>query len=228
MDYVYLCRNGENEELRYSLRSLEENAPEGNVWVVGGKPGWYIGNYIYVPQTGVKYQNARSNLKQVCFNDKISNDIVLMNDDFFIVKPVDSIEMYHGGLLEDKVDAYEAMYPRGTYTRLLTITFNNLLSKKISEPLDYELHVPMRMEKDKLIAAFREKTSAWRSIYGNMYSVGGTEIRDVKVYTEKERVGSYDWKNSDFPYLSSMDASFNGEFLKMLQERFPNKSKYEA
>ena len=46
MDIVYNCRPGkQNEELRYSIRSVMENLPHDNLWVVGGKPEWYTGNY---------------------------------------------------------------------------------------------------------------------------------------------------------------------------------------
>ena len=48
MDFVYICKEGVNEELKYSIRSVVESFPESNIWVVGGKPDWYTGNYIQV------------------------------------------------------------------------------------------------------------------------------------------------------------------------------------
>lgn len=223
-----MCRDGENEELRYSLRSLQENAPEGNVWLIGGKPWWYVGNHLYVPQKLSKYANARMSLKALCSDDRIDNNIVLMNDDFFFVKPVDVIEDYHGGLLSDKIDRYETMYPSGSYTRMLDITMRNLNSRGINVPLDYELHIPMNMTRDKLSETIKDKRSLWRSTYGNMYSVGGKQISDVKVYNDTRRIDPYDWKSSDLPYLSTIDSSFDGEIAEMLKEMFPNPSKYES
>ncbi len=39
LDIVYFVKeSAQNEELRYSLRSVEKNFPHRNVWFVGGKP----------------------------------------------------------------------------------------------------------------------------------------------------------------------------------------------
>ena len=38
MNFIYICRVGENEELRYSIRSVLNSFPEANIWVIGGKP----------------------------------------------------------------------------------------------------------------------------------------------------------------------------------------------
>jgi len=89
MDYVYVCRPGDNEELRYSIRSTVKNLPEGRIWVVGGKPDWYTGDYIYVQQTGIGHPNVWKQLDVICATEDISDDFVLMNDDFFTVKKLD-------------------------------------------------------------------------------------------------------------------------------------------
>ena len=60
MDYVYTCRQGNNEELRYSLRSIEHNMPAGRVWVVGYRPDWYIGDFVQVKDIGSKFENIRN------------------------------------------------------------------------------------------------------------------------------------------------------------------------
>ena len=62
MDLVYICGPGDNEELRYSIRSAVKNLKFDNLWVVGGKPKWYVGNYLEVIQNKSKYTNARNNL----------------------------------------------------------------------------------------------------------------------------------------------------------------------
>jgi hypothetical protein len=84
MDFVYICKPGDNEELRYSIRSVLYSFPDANIWLVGGKPSWYSGNYIYVDQKHHKYANAINNLHAICDSNEISEEFVLMNDDFFI------------------------------------------------------------------------------------------------------------------------------------------------
>jgi hypothetical protein len=86
MDFVYICKDGINEELKYSIRSVVESFPEATIWVVGGKPDWYTGNYIKVEQKESKYKNAVKNLETICFSEEISQSFVLMNDDFYIIK----------------------------------------------------------------------------------------------------------------------------------------------
>lgn len=49
MDILYLCRPGENLELRYSLRSLR-NVPHGRVWIFGDCPDWVTNvNLVHQP-----------------------------------------------------------------------------------------------------------------------------------------------------------------------------------
>jgi len=228
MDYVYICRSGDNEELRYSIRSVVKNAPKANIWVVGGKPDWYSGNHIHVDQRSTKYNNARLNLRILCQSKEISDKFVLMNDDFFIIDKINKIETYHGGLLETKLDTYEALYPTSSYTKMLGSTFNQLSKKGFRKPLDYELHVPMIMDKEKLHSTLKYKSMLWRSVYGNFFNSGGIPIVDVKVYPEGAKPNSYDWKNSFLPYLSTMDETFEGEVLEFMKKKFPKASPYEV
>ena len=81
MDFVYICRSGDNEELRYSIRSVIRSFPKANIWVVGGKPVWYKGNYIIVEQNQDKYTNALNNIIAICNSKEISVSFIFMNDD---------------------------------------------------------------------------------------------------------------------------------------------------
>ena len=83
MDFVYICRDGDNEELRYSIRSVIHSFPEASIWIVGGKPKWYSGNHIEVKQNSVKYKNAVSNLLPICNSEEIT-DRLLYEKDVFI------------------------------------------------------------------------------------------------------------------------------------------------
>ncbi len=87
-DFVYICKDGANEELKYSIRSVVESFPEANIWLVGGKPEWYTGNYIEVEQKDSKYKNAVKNLQIICLSQEISESFILMNDDFYIIKKI--------------------------------------------------------------------------------------------------------------------------------------------
>ncbi len=228
MDLVYICGPGDNEELKYSIRSAVKNLKFDNLWVVGGKPDWYVGNYLEVIQNKSKYANARNNLRAICNSSKISDSFILMNDDFYIMNKVDNVPYMHGGLLADKIKKYENLTGNTRYVLMLKRTLLSLSRRKNKDVLDYELHVPMVMEKEKLLAIV-ELPDLWRSRYGNTFDVGGIEIDDVKVYsfgalTKK----SYDINNLKYDYLSSNNDSFEMIRDKVLKVSFPDKVVYEA
>jgi hypothetical protein len=229
MDFVWVCRRGDNEELRYSIRSVLASFPDANIWVVGGKPDWYGGNFIKTNRVTNKYGQVEENLKRLVSASSISETFVLMNDDFFIISPVSSIEYLHRGSLSsayhDLVDhlGQADLYANRLY-KMLRILENSF---KIKDPLSYELHVPMVMERSKLATLLGKGYPMWRSIYGNKYSVGGTRASDVKVYahTAYEYI-SAEYENNKLPYLSTDDESFKS-VQPYLHKLFPNPSHLE-
>ena len=229
MDFVYICRSGNNEELRYSIRSVIDNFPNAKVWVVGGKPDWYIGNYIEVDQSLNQYTNAINNLKAICNSKEIKESFILMNDDFFIMEKIKKIKYFYGGLLEDKITEYKEMVKESSYIVKLSETNNRLKKYKIEKPIDYELHIPFPMEKNKLkVILEKDYRFLWRSIYGNIYSVGGSQIKDVKIYNSGGLIKkSFDYENNKTIFLSTTEESFL-KIFEILKEKFPNASKYET
>jgi len=229
MDFVYICKEGVNEELKYSIRSVVESFPDSNIWVVGGKPDWYVGNYIEVHQIHTKYKNAVENLKMICSSPQISNKFVLMNDDFYIIKKINNIGTFHGGYLLNKINLYQKLNGNSNYTRKLNATYKRLKAIGIDDPLDYELHVPMVMEKQKLQEVLDKNDQfLWRSMYGNIFKVGGSEMQDVKVYTSGPLVfKSYNLNIDNHTYLSSADSSFNIIWNNILKVQFKQKTKFE-
>lgn len=227
MDYVYVCRAGTNEELRYSIRSVLQNTPAENVWVIGGKPKWYNGNFVEVKDGHNKFDNIKNCIATISKTDEISDDFVLMNDDFFIVKEIDAMPNYHGGYLQDKVNEYTKLNPGSYYTKLLDKTLKYLQKIGYQNPIDYDIHTPMIMNKDNLSIAV-QKPHSIRSVYGNMFDIGGTKITDVKVYHNGRLLNrSYNYINNDFEFVSSTDTSFNQLYKDLLKDLFPNPSKYE-
>lgn len=225
MDYVYICRSGDNEELRYSIRSVRKNASYNNIWVVGGKPDWYYGNFVEVPDVGNKFQNIVECYKAISQIGSISNEFVLMNDDFFILKPVGVMPIFHGGSLMEKIERYNNNGISNKYTRILLDAHKKMQKMRIKDPIDYDIHVPIVIDKTK-IKEFIDLSLAPRSFYGNMFNIGGTNIKDVKVYNSKKMnfnsIVSYD----DIAFLSTEDESFI-KILPMLDSVFSTKSMYE-
>lgn len=227
--FVYTCRFGDNEELRYSLRSIQTFYPEADVWVVGGKPDWYCGNYIEVKQTINEFETVKKNLSAIIDNKLIPDEVIVMNDDFFFVRRIDSIPFYISGAMKDRIIFNK------------TNGFNTIFVKKLadsyryckrlrSQPLDFELHVPMPVNKQKLSLILNDNVM-WRSNYGNRFVADAeTEvIEDVKVYPKgKADFKTYDYLSFKYPFFSTQDDSFKEVYDNFLKNMFSVPSKFES
>ena len=217
MDFVYICRDGQNEELRYSIRSVMHFYPDAVVHIFGGKPKWYSGNYTEVKDIGNKFNNINECYKAIC-NSSIDN-FILMNDDFFILDKPDSFVYYYDGTIDDKIQSHTNIHGLSKYSRVLSEANKKLKSMGIDKPLNYDIHTPMLFDVEKL-KAILNLSFAPRSMYGNIYGVGGEKVVDVKVYKNTD----LNYKNKYF--LSTEDNSFNKVF-DFLNKKFITKSIHE-
>lgn len=215
MDFVYICKTGPNEELRYSIRSVLHNFPEARIWVVGGKPDWYVGNYLNVEDVGSKFLNINNCYKEILFNDQINNSFILMNDDFFILKP-DITYNYYDQLLNEKIKSHCDLYGNSPYARALSEAEKELKVLGIDYPLNYDVHTPMYFEKDKL-GMVVDISLAPRSMYGNIFIDNGTSIKDVKIYKRQKDI------DLGVSLISTEDNSFH-LISNQLQSLFINKT----
>lgn len=226
-DVVYVVRQGEdNEELRWSLRSLA-NLPHGQVCLAGYRPAWATGVlHLSTMQDGSKYANSTRNLLTACMDDRLSDDVVLMNDDFFVMTqvPGDLPTMHRG-----PVPLVARTYPHGRYRQGMTETAALLEELGVEEPVSYELHVPMIVNRAAMVETLRVGVESGidclhkRTLYGNLMQLGGRLAEDVKVHNAKQ-VG-WSW----YPFLSTSDSSFArlpvGQFIR---DAFPEPSEFEA
>lgn len=228
MDCVYICRAGDNEELRYSIRSVVKNLPHSKIWLVGYKPDWYVGNFIPVEDVSNKFFNITNALKVVCDSDEISDDFILMNDDFFVLKPMESVPNFIGGTLSEKISEYRSIDPRSRYANFLDNTNMYLIKCGIKNPIDYDLHVPMVMNRTNLKSVITHEAFP-RSVYGNFFLSGGQKISDVKAYDEGSalRKKSVNYFSPDLPFISTEDKSFSLIYRKVLVNKFTEPSQFE-
>ena len=86
MDILYYIGGGSmhnNNELRYSLRSLQKHCRDlGKVWVVGNKPDFLQNvEYVWLEDKDGWWKNAFSKTMKA-IESGISDKFLLMNDDF--------------------------------------------------------------------------------------------------------------------------------------------------
>lgn len=244
MDFVYIVKNEEeNEDLRYSLRSLDKFVPHDKIWIVGYKPSWVTNvNYLEVPKTGTKHQELTKSLIAICQCEEISDDFIFMNDDFFAIKPIDNLEEsidVRLGTLERSIEIHEKM--DGTWHKAFKQLYELLEDLGVEKPYyNFESHTPLIMNKKKLLDVLMlpkvqeyiqsPKVLHRRSLYGNYYHLSCKMLsKDVKISrtiddTMKKLdvcgwLSVYDNQigNLNFPKLNSL-----------FYELFPNSCKYEA
>lgn len=228
LDVVYFVKEAyENEELRYSLRSVDQNMPHRNVWIYGMPPcGIRVDHVARFNQIGKnKWARVRSMFEKLALNSGLSDDFILMNDDFFVMKPINELKNYYGGSLQERINVIEKHFNGPTsYTVRLRRTEEHLKKLKLTTK-NYELHIPIIVNKKKFLEQLNLYTGvngASRSFYGNTYKIGGTKVKDVKVYDLDDKF------DHNTTFLSTSDKSFYfGEVGKFIREKFPNKSRFE-
>lgn len=229
LDVVYFVKDGPNEELRYSLRSVDKNLAHRSVWIYGGKPDWANpDHFVRIPQNtnnGTKWDRVRSMMRQVCLNEEITDDFILFNDDFYIMKPTEEITPAYRCPLADHIITLEENYQNKLteYSLELRKAYKKLID--INKPTkSYELHTPIVLNRHKLLevlGAFPDGHCT-RTLYSNYHGVGGTQMNDVKVYKQGQEI------NKAAQFLSSEDSVFNTSGMQeYLAQQFPEKSRFE-
>lgn len=224
LDVVYFIKDGtRNEEFRYSLRSICKNMPFARVWVFGGCPTNIVPDVrIRVQQEGItKWDRVHAMFKLACENKELSENFILFNDDFFIMKPTDRIDPYYRDTLEEHVK----VLGQGLYAHMLTGIDEELKSRKLST-YSYELHIPFIFNKKKLLKLLEDNPDlrCTRTMYGNTYKIGGERKSDVKIFSDRP---AFDYKNSDMLSTDDSVININNDAWRWLKNQFPNKCKYE-
>ncbi|MDX2813443.1 hypothetical protein PV410_12900 [Streptomyces sp. PA03-5A] len=213
-------------QLRYALRSWAANLPHRTVWLVGYRPPW-VGGVRHIPtrQAGTKYQNTTRAVRAACEHPEVSETFLLCNDDFFVMTPVEEVPVMHRGPVRE-VEAYYATRGNGSYLRGLRETRDLLVDLGHEDPVSYELHVPLPVDKEGMVAALSAGRHLdvvhKRTLYGNLAGIGGERIEDVKVMHRGPRF------TASTPYLSTMPDSFgSGVVGQVIRRTFHQPCRYE-
>lgn len=227
-DVVYILKaNAKSDELRFSLRSIDKNLEHRKVWFYCGKPDDLVPDeYVDHKQIGgTKWERVRSSLIEVCKNEKITKQFWLFNDDFYVLNPVESAVNYQRGLLKDHIVDIERRHggvPTG-YTRQLRQCEQQLRDAGLTT-LDYALHVPMLVDRAKMLEALQmfPRCPMFRSIYGNYAKLDGEFLKDCKTVDPDKII------DRSAPFFSTSNRSFAGKVREQMTEMFADPCRYEA
>lgn len=211
MDIVYVLGNGSKVydlEIKYSLRSLERHmVDKGKVFIIGQCP-LFLKNVIYIPYLETEILPERNILQKInlaCFDDRISDDFLLMNDDFF------ALEDFSGADLP-------------FYCHIKGV--GNILI-----PLNFAVHMPYRINKKMWLSCpFPEKAPngfSLRSFYLNYYKAPAVFHPDpiLRIGLTKE---TFEEQTKQWDFFSSTSTIFlNAEFLSWLDKKYSSPSTYE-
>lgn len=192
MDVVYYVKGGEkNDELAHSLRSLQ-HFPHRRVHIVGHTPKWAknvnsIPGNMHPNRSG--WYNGFDNVRIIAHYDgDMTDDVVIFNDDFVVLRPIEELPLYHRTTLERHAAMVGLDTPWG---ESLLKTWARLDDLGLAEPLSYDLHVPIPVSRPALREALEwidideDPPVQWRSAYGNFITRGGPERSvhrsDVKI-----------------------------------------------
>jgi hypothetical protein len=225
MDAVYVNKDGENPELRYSLRTLK-HVTHHQVWIFGGAPVWInpeTVQHVRRLQKGSPYRSTRAHIAAACGTPEVSDPFMLWNDDFFAMQEVGEMPLLNRGPIAEVMEQYanvKTLWARGLRDTAL------MLRERDLESISYDLHVPLIVHKEQMREAIRWADKARcdavqaRTLYGNLVPLGGTPITDVKM---SRRSAPF----PEGPWLSSSDDTFRSVVEPVLRYLFPEKCNYE-
>jgi hypothetical protein len=227
MDAVYVCRDGGNPELQYSLRTLV-NVDHDRVWIFGGAPNWIEPTRITYQrrrQGGSPYSSTRGHIGAACNTVDVSDPFVLWNDDFYAMREVGSVPLYHRGLLESVLEKYATLktpWANGMRETAALMRDRGMLAGAMC----YDVHLPLVVHKAEMREALRlaknvpHEVVHVRTLYGALSGLEGVEHHDPKMRRRSHPFPRGAW-------LSSSDDTFRSTVEPVLRYLFPDKSPYE-
>lgn len=229
LDIIYFIKAKEsNEELRYSLRSVAKNFPHHKIWFIGEhQPGFVPDGVLKVTQNEEsKWLNTSKSMLAACIseNDLITENFVLFNDDFFVMKPLKDGVMpyYYRKTLDEQIAWLESQHSKG-YLNHMRETRKML--QGMWKPIKcYAVHYPMVINKLEMLEVMDKFPNGmmWRALYGNYWTKGGLACGDCKIQNP------FTTPDPEAAFLSTTDRSFKtGEVGKLIRSRFTRKCKYE-
>lgn len=222
MDVVYVV-GSQTDELRYSIRSLR-HVEHDRVWVAGAKPKHLKVEHIPTRERySKKGLNILNALLTAAEHPEVSDQFIYFNDDFFALRPT-TVPVWHKGETQpEKPVRHRDMSWRESCAATAWV-----LDKWGFGIVNYEMHVPIIFDKQKLAEVIRRAYATHvhglqaRSLYGNVHSIGGTKHADVKIKSDEKA-----WPSGS-AWVSTNNHSFTkGLVGKKLREKFPEPSPYE-
>jgi hypothetical protein len=226
----------QDNEIRYSLRSLEKNLVGlGRVFIVGRKPKWMT-NVIHIPSDDPHPRNKDANIIDkvlLACHGGISDRFLFMSDDQLILSPTKAVDLkaYHIGCLRKKDKGF---WGGGRWKRGLRRTYDLLLSKKKTVN-HYDSHVPQPMDRKtfvEIMSAIDYRTGdgyTINTLYFNQAATHHYRLNGSKATIERSIVDVDEVRKQLMgkTYLGYNNSGLTNALKTVLAETFPEPSRYE-
>ncbi len=191
MDVVYLLDTRKQSKiLPLSIKTLK-NIRHRNIFIVGKKPRGVEAEEIHFEdQQVLPIENTREKLRAIIEDERVSDDFILMNDDFLILQEYEYIPYYHQGAIKEKAVIVNDYWRQPV----------KQLYKKFPQGKMFNVHFPIVYNKKKLARILNQAKGSIRTYYCNYYNIKGEQTEDYKTY-QKSDIKKY----KDAPFLSTTD-----------------------
>jgi hypothetical protein len=208
-------------ELKYSLRSACANLTFDKVVIVGDEPVG-LKDIVHIHHRGPfgKHVNCFSKLQRAIDSPTVSDPFVLMNDDFFILRPFEQIPYLYMSKLSDWVKGFPH---RSSYYEKALKTLEIVGDKARI----FETHFPIVYEKEKLrrvIEKYKLPCGIMlRTLYAHEYKIAGEQSPDFKARSSGQLI---EYSKKRFMSTTEQAARTN-TFRKVMNSLFPEPSRFE-
>ena len=241
-DVVYVLGTGSrwnDNEIRFSLRSLEKNLMNmGNVFVVGTCPA-FLQNVIHIPAADIfdPAVNADGNIIEkvlaACSDGRVGDNFLFINDDHIILQPVEAhaVPPFHKG----DMTTFDAGFWKLNYWRTrLKRTMQTLKGAGLTA-FNFDCHAPIVFNRHLFVDVmqiFDYKTEpglTMKSLYGNMvYAENGVRLTNEKrTIFRNYKLAEIRTLLQPVQFMSYNDAGLNNSLKWWLMETFPTQSCFE-
>lgn len=242
MDVVYVLGNGSgwnDNELRFSLRSIERNLRNvRNVVIVGECPA-FLQHVIHIPAKDIFEPglNADGNIitkvLAACNDERVSDDFLFINDDHLVLQKMNVADV--PPLHKGDMTSFDAKYWELNFWRSKLKRTMEVLCSKGNSTFHFDCHTPIIFNKNyfsDIVSRFNYSEGigyTMKSLYGNsVYSSDGVLLTDQKKTIFKHyTLEQIEDRLKGVQFMSFNDQGLNQSLKWWLIHTFRSKSKYE-